>query len=42
MYLLKNFWFRSLMREFFFGIDKVIFGLIAKVYDLIIVNMGMF
>lgn len=37
MYILKNFWFRSLMREFFFGLDKVIYGLIAKIYDLIII-----
>ena len=37
MYVLKNFWFRSLMREFFFGLDRVIFNLISKIYDLIIV-----
>ena len=33
MYVLVSLWFSTLMREFFFNVDKVIYGLIGKIYD---------
>ena len=36
MYVLVSLWFSTLMREFFFNVDKVIYGLIGKIYDLLI------
>lgn len=36
MYILANMWFQTLMRQFFFNIDKIVFGFISTIYDLLI------
>lgn len=37
MYILSaNMWFQTLMRQFFFNIDKIVFNFISIVYDLLI------
>ena len=36
MYILSSPWFETLIRKFFFDLDKVVFGLISIMYDLII------
>lgn len=37
MYILSiNMWFQTLMRQFFFNIDKIVFNFISTVYDLLI------
>lgn len=37
MYILaKNLFFQNIMRQFFFNLDKVVFGLISKLYDLLL------
>ena len=37
MYILANTFFHNIMRQFFFNIDKIVFGLISRLYDLLIV-----
>lgn len=37
MYILSvNIWFQKLMKQFFFGIDQVVYGAISSIYDLLI------
>ncbi len=37
MYILSiNMWFQTLMRQFFFNLDRIIYGFISSLYDLII------
>ncbi len=36
MFVLANMWFQTLMRQFFFNIDKIVFGFISTLYDLLI------
>lgn len=37
MYILSiNMWFQTLMRQFFFGIDRIVFNFISTIYDLLI------
>lgn len=36
MYILANMWFTTLMRQFFFNIDKVVFNFISHIYNLLI------
>lgn len=37
MYILSlNVWFQKLIRQFFFAVDRIVFGFIADVYDLLI------
>ena len=36
MYILANMWFTTLMRQFFFNIDKIVFNFISLIYDLLI------
>lgn len=35
MYILANMWFQKLMIQFFFNIDKMLYGFISQVYDLL-------
>ncbi len=36
MYILANMWFTTLMRQFFFNIDRIVFNFISLIYDLLI------
>ena len=36
MFVLANMWFQTLMRTFFFNIDKIVFNFISTIYDLLI------
>ena len=37
MYILSvNMWFQKLMKQFFFGIDQVVYNAISSIYDLLI------
>lgn len=36
MYVLANMWFQNIMRTFFFSVDKIVFGFISTIYDLLI------
>ena len=36
MFVLANMWFQTLMRQFFFNIDKIVFGFISTIYDFLI------
>ena len=36
MFVLKNMWFQTLMRQFFFNIDKIVYNFISTLYDLLI------
>ena len=36
MFVLSNMWFQTLMRQFFFNIDKIVFNFISAIYDLLI------
>ena len=36
MYILANMWFQNIMRTFFFSVDKIVFGFISTIYDLLI------
>ena len=36
MYILAHQFFKDMMRQFFFNIDKIVFGLISKIYDLLL------
>lgn len=36
MYILSiNMWFQKLMKQFFFGVDQVVYSFISKIYDLL-------
>lgn len=38
MYILvKNLFFQNIMRQFFFNLDKIVFGLISRLYDLLLI-----
>lgn len=36
MFVLANMWFQTLMRQFFFNVDKIVYSFISKIYDLLI------
>ena len=36
MFVLANMWFQTLMRQFFFNIDKIVFNFISTIYDFLI------
>lgn len=36
MFVLANMWFQTLMRTFFFNIDKIVFNFISTIYDFLI------
>ena len=36
MFILANMWFQTLMRQFFFNIDKIVFNFISIIYDFLI------
>ena len=36
MFVLANMWFQTLMRQFFFNIDKIVFNFISVIYDFLI------
>lgn len=36
MFVLANMWFQTLMRTFFFNIDKIVFNFISMIYDFLI------
>lgn len=36
MYVLSNMWFLKLIRSLFFSIDKIVYGFISTIYDLLI------
>lgn len=36
MFVLANMWFQTLMRQFFFNIDKIVFNFISIIYDFLI------
>lgn len=36
MFVLANMWFQTLMRTFFFNIDKIVFNFISTIYELLI------
>ena len=36
MFILANMWFQTLMRQFFFNIDKIVFNFIPTIYDFLI------
>lgn len=36
MFVLANMWFQTLMRQFFFSIDKIVFNFISTIYDFLI------
>ena len=36
MFVLANMWFQTLMRQFFFNIDRIVFNFISTIYDFLI------
>ena len=36
MFVLANMWFQTLMRQFFFNIDKIVFNFISTIYDFLV------
>ena len=36
MFVLANMWFQTLMRQFFFNIDKIVFNFIPTIYDFLV------